>query len=133
MTIRGFFPNPSNILRPGQYGRVRAALDTKAGALLVPQRAVTEVQGAFRVAVVDGQGKVDVRAVEPAERVAGLWVMDKGVKPGEQVVVSGLQYVRPGMTVKAKPVPPPSAEPSPGASTSPVPAPSSSPSASPSR
>jgi membrane fusion protein, multidrug efflux system len=133
MTIRGFFPNPGNILRPGQYGRVRAALDTKAGALLVPQRAVTEVQGAFRVAVVDGQGKVDVRAVEPAERVAGLWVMDKGVKPGEQVVVSGLQYVRPGMTVKAKPVPPPSAEPSPGASTSPVPAPSSSPSASPSR
>src|SRR4029453_6980138 len=106
MTIRGFFPNPGNILRPGQYGRVRAALDTKAGALLVPQRAVTEVQGAFRVAVVDAQGKVDVRAVEPAERVAGLWVMDKGVKPGEQVVVSGLQYVRPGMTVKAKPVPP---------------------------
>jgi membrane fusion protein (multidrug efflux system) len=133
MTIRGFFPNPGNILRPGQYGRVRAALDTKAGALLVPQRAVTEVQGAFRVAVVDAQGKVDVRAVEPAERVAGLWVMDKGVKPGEQVVVSGLQYVRPGMTVKAKPVPPPSAEPSPGASASPAPAPSASPSASPSR
>src|SRR5262245_32724977 len=130
MTIRGLFPNPGNILRPGQYGRVRAALATKAGALLVPQRAVTEVQGAFRVAVVDGQGKVDVRTVEPAERVAGLWVIDKGLKPAENVVVSGLQYVRPGMTVKAKPVAAPVADPSPG--STPLPAASGSPSPSPS-
>jgi membrane fusion protein (multidrug efflux system) len=119
MTIRGFFPNPGNILRPGQYGRVRAALDTKTGALLVPQRAVTEVQGAFRVAVVDAQGKVDVRAVEPGERVTGLWVIDKGLNPGESVAVSGLQYVRPGMTVKAKPVAAPAADPGPAPSPSP--------------
>ena len=80
MTVRGFFPNPGNILRPGQYARVRAALETKTGALLVPQRAVAELQGGFRVAVVDGQGKVDVRAVEPGERVdGGLWVIDKGL------------------------------------------------------
>jgi membrane fusion protein, multidrug efflux system len=118
MTVRGFFPNPGNILRPGQYGRVRAALDTKTAALLVPQRAVTEVQGAFRVAVVDAQGKVDVRAVEPAERVEGLWVIDKGLKPGENVVVSGLQYVRPGMTVKAKPVAAAAASPAPSPSPS---------------
>jgi len=131
MTVRGFFPNPGNILRPGQYGRVRAALDTKTGALLVPQRAVTEVQGAFRVAVVDAQGKVDVRAVEPAERVGGLWVIDKGLKPGENVVVSGLQYVRPGMTVKAKPAAAANADPGPAPSSSP--GPSASPSSSASR
>jgi membrane fusion protein (multidrug efflux system) len=98
---------------------------------------VTEVQGAFRVAVVDGQGKVDVRAVEPAERVAGLWVIDKGLKPGENVVVSGLQYVRPGMAVKAKPAapapePPSTGSPASGASASGSPAPSPSASASPS-
>lgn len=103
MTIRGFFPNPGNILRPGQYGRVRSALDTKAGALLVPQRAVIELQGSFRVAVLGGDGKVDVRAVEPAEKVGTLWVIDKGLKAGETVIVTGLQYLRPGMAVKAKP------------------------------
>lgn len=105
MTIRGFFPNPGNILRPGQYGRVRGAIDTKVGALLVPQRAVTELQGGFRVAVVGPDGKVEVRAVEPGEKVSPLWVIDKGVSAGENVIVAGLQLVRAGMTVKAKPAP----------------------------
>lgn len=136
MTIRGFFPNPNNILRPGQYARVRAALDTKTGALLVPQRAVIELQGGYRVAVVGGDGKVDVRAVEPGARVGSLWVIDKGLKLGDKVVVAGLQYVRPGLTVKAKTVAPEegSASPSatPSSAGSPPVSPASSPSPSPS-
>ena len=105
MTIKGIFPNPGNILRPGQYGKVRAALEVKTGALLVPQRAVTELQGGFRVAVVGADGKADIRPVEPGERVGTLWIIDKGLKAGENVVVAGLQFVRPGMTVKARPAP----------------------------
>jgi membrane fusion protein (multidrug efflux system) len=115
MTIQGLFPNPGNILRPGQYARVRATLDTKAGALLVPQEAVTELQGGFRVAVVGPDGKADVRAVELGERVGSLWVVDKGLTPGENVIVAGLQFVRPGMTVKARPAPPQGATASPSA------------------
>lgn len=113
MTVRGLFPNPGNILRPGQYARVRAALDTKAGALLVPQRAVIELQGSYRVAVVADDGKVDVRAVEPGARVGSLWVIDKGIKRGEKVVIAGLQYVRPGLAVNAKTVAPEEASPAP--------------------
>ncbi|PYQ22678.1 MAG: efflux transporter periplasmic adaptor subunit [Acidobacteria bacterium] len=105
MTIKGFFPNPGNILRPGQYAKVRAALNVKTGALLVPQRAVAELQGGFRVGVVGEDSKVDIRTVEPGERVGGFWVIDKGLKPGEKVIVAGLQYIQPGMTVKAKPAP----------------------------
>ena len=106
MTIKGFFPNPRHILRPGQYAKVRAALDVKTGALLVPQKAVTELQGGFRVVVVGADGKADIRAVEPGERVGSLWIIDKGVKAGENVIVAGLQFVRPGMTVKPRPAPP---------------------------
>jgi len=106
MTVKGFFPNPHHILRPGQYAKVRAALDVKTGALLVPQKAVTELQGGFRVVVVGADGKADIRAVEPGERVGSLWIIDKGVKAGENVIVAGLQFVRPGMTVKARPAPP---------------------------
>ena len=119
MTIKGIFPNPHNILRPGQYAKIRAALEVKTGALLVPQKAVTELQGGFRVAVVGADGKADIRAVEPGARVGSLWVIDKGLKPGENVIVAGLQFVRPGMTVKARPAPPEQEEPSP----SPTPAP----------
>src|SRR5713226_1183857 len=106
MTIKGIFPNPHHILRPGQYAKVRAALDIKTGALLVPQKAVTELQGGFRVVVVGADGKADVRAVDPGERVGSLWIIDKGLKPGENVIVAGLQFVRPGMAVKARPAPP---------------------------
>jgi membrane fusion protein (multidrug efflux system) len=120
MSIRGFFPNPGNILRPGQYGRVRAALDTKAGALLVPQRAVVELQGSFRVAVLGGDGKVDIRAVETGEKVGTLWVIDKGLKAGETVIVTGLQYLRPGVTVKAKPASAEESSPGPGPRPSPA-------------
>ena len=99
MRIGALFPNPGNLLRPGQYGTVRATMETKKGALLVPQRAVTEVQGKFLVAVVGADNAVELRPVVPAERVGSLWVIDKGVNPGERVVVEGVQKVKTGVRV----------------------------------
>lgn len=96
------FPNPNNILRPGQFGRVRAAGETRNGALLVPQRAVTELQGTYQVAVVGSDDKVNIRSVKPGERVGTLWIIESGVRAGESVVVEGLQKVRDGSLVKVK-------------------------------
>jgi len=96
------FPNPKNILRPGQFGRVRAAGDVRPGALLVPQRAVTELQGSYQVAVVGSDNKVSVRPVKVGERVDASWIVESGIKPGESVIVEGLQKVRDGATVKVK-------------------------------
>jgi membrane fusion protein, multidrug efflux system len=109
LTVRGFFPNPHNILRPGQYAKVRAELDVTPGALLVPQRAVSELQGGMRVAVVGPDGKAEIRAVEPGARVGDLWVIEKGLKAGENVIVTGLQYIRAGTPVTARPAAPPAA------------------------
>ena len=118
MRVGALFPNPGNLLRPGQYGTVRATMETKKGALLVPQRAVTEVQGKFLVAVVGSDNAVELRPVTPAERVGSLWVIDKGLKPGERVVVEGVQKVKTGVRVaptqaaaegEAKPATPPPA------------------------
>jgi RND family efflux transporter MFP subunit len=100
------FPNPGNILRPGQYGRVRVETNVKNGALLVPQSAVAESQGSYQVAVVGSDHKVSMRTVKPGETVGTLWVIDDGLKPGEQVVVEGLQRLKEGTTVNPKPVPP---------------------------
>lgn len=104
-TIRvgALFPNPGNLLRPGQFARVRAVLKTKENALLVPQRAVTEMQGSYQIAVVLPDNKVDIRAVKVGERTGGLWVIDQGLKPDERVVVEGLQKLKAGMTVSPKP------------------------------
>jgi len=93
------FPNPGDILRPGQYGRVRATVDERPGAILVPQRAVQEMQGVFSVMVVGAEDKVEQRLVMPAERMGALWVMKSGLKGEERVVVEGLQKIRPGMKV----------------------------------
>lgn len=101
------FPNPDRLLRPGQYGRVRVLLDTKQDALLVPQRAVQELQNLYSVAVVDDGGKVAFRNVKVGPRVDTLWVIEEGVKPGERVVTEGLQRVQDGMTVVAKAAPAP--------------------------
>jgi len=98
------FPNPGNILRPGQYGRVRVETSMKKGALLLPQSAVAESQGSYEVAVVGSDHKVSMRAVKPGETVGTLWVIDEGLKPGEQVVVEGLQKLRDGTLVTPKPV-----------------------------
>ncbi len=97
------FPNPGNILRPGQYGRVRVETSTKKGALLLPQSAVTQSQGSYQVAVVDSDHKVSIRTVKPGETVGTMWVIDEGLKPGEQVVVEGLQKAREGTLVTPKP------------------------------
>jgi len=97
------FPNPGNLLRPGQFARVRAQTKIKRGALLVPQRAVTEIQGSYQVAVVGPNNKIDIRPVKVAERVGNLWVIDTGLKPGERVVVEGIQKARAGVSVNPKP------------------------------
>ena len=101
--LAGLYPNPGNILRPGQYGRVRTSTRTHQGALLVPQRAVTELQGAYQIAVVDGENRVDIRAVKVGERAGAMWIIDEGLKPGERVVAEGVQKVGPGMTVMPQP------------------------------
>jgi membrane fusion protein (multidrug efflux system) len=98
------FPNPKNLLRPGQFGRVRASTYTRAGALLVPQRAVVELQGTFQLAVVGSDNKVNVRIVKVGERVGTEWIIDSGVKPGEMVIVEGVQKVRDGSPVNPKPL-----------------------------
>src|SRR3984893_13205564 len=101
------FPNPNNILRPGQFGRVRAAGETRNGALLVPQRAVTELQGTYQLAVVGSDDKVSIRSIKVGERVGTMWIIESGVKPGELVVVECLQKVRDGSQVRPKPSSPP--------------------------
>jgi RND family efflux transporter MFP subunit len=97
------FPNPGNILRPGQYGRVRVETGIKKGALLTPQSAVTQSQGSYQVAVVGSDHKVNLRAVKPGQTVGTMWVIDEGLKPGEQVVTEGLQRVKDGTLVSPKP------------------------------
>lgn len=98
------FPNPGGLIRPGQYGRVRVAIDEKKGAILVPQRAVNELQGTYSVAVVKPDDTIDLRMVTAGARVGTLWVIDQGLKPDEKIVVEGTQKVRPGMKVKPVPV-----------------------------
>src|SRR4051812_25978840 len=99
--VQFIFPNPDHVLRPGQFGRAKILIDNKAGALLVPQRAVQELQSLFSVAVVDAQSKVVFRNVKVGERVDSLWVVESGLKPGERVVSEGLQKIQDGMTVSA--------------------------------
>ena len=108
--LAGLFPNPGNALRPGEYGRVRAIISTRAGALLVPQRAVTELQGSYRVAVVGPDNKVSIRPVKVGERVGSDWIIEDGLKAGEMVVVEGTQKVRPDMAVTPKPFTAPTVE-----------------------
>ena len=97
--LTALFPNPGNILRPGQYAKVRAVIGTKRGALLVPQRAVAELQGTYQVAVVDAQNKASLVTVKPGDRVGTMWVIDEGLKPGDRVVAEGVQKVGPGSIV----------------------------------
>jgi membrane fusion protein, multidrug efflux system len=113
--IATLFPNPGNILRPGQFAKIRALIETQKGALLVPQRAVNELQGRFQVAVVGPDNKVDLRWVKVGERAGPLWVIDEGLKPGERVIVEGIQKVKAGMPVTPKPFqePPASTGPTP--------------------
>jgi RND family efflux transporter MFP subunit len=101
--IAGLFPNPGNILRPGGYAKVRAVIRTQKDALLVPQRAVSELQGGYQVAVVDSDDKISIRTINVGDRVGNQWIVSDGLKQGERVVAEGIQKVRPGMQVKPKP------------------------------
>jgi len=99
------FDNPERIVRPGQFGRVKFVIDQKKDALLVPQRAVQELQNLYNLAVVGADNKVNFRTVKVGPREGTLWVIEEGLKPGERVVVEGLQRLREGATVNPKPVP----------------------------
>ena len=101
--LAALFPNPGNVLRPGEYGKVRAEVSVQGGALLVPQRAVTELQGSYEVAVVGPDDRVAIRPVKVGERVGTMWVIEDGLKPGEHVVVEGQQMLRPGLAVQPRP------------------------------
>lgn len=97
--IAGIFPNPHNLLRPGGYGRIRASARTQEGALLIPQKAVIELQGSYQVAVVGNDNKVSIRPVKVADRVGNLWIVTEGLKAGERVVVEGVMKLRDGAPV----------------------------------
>ena len=101
--LAAHFPNPGNILRPGQYGKVRAVVRTQKGALLVPQAAVTDLQGSYQVDVVGGDDKIAIRSVKVGDRLGTMWIIQGGLKPGERVVAQGQQTLRPGTTVRPKP------------------------------
>jgi membrane fusion protein, multidrug efflux system len=115
--VQALFPNPGAVLRPGLYAKVRAPTETVRGAVVIPQRAVQETQGVYQVAVVGADDRVAFRTVKAGEQVDGLWVIDEGLKPGERVVTQGLQKVKDGIVVNAKPdtsAPPASAPPTTG-------------------
>jgi RND family efflux transporter MFP subunit len=102
ITMQSLFPNPENILRPGQYAKIRVAAETRKGAMLVPQVAVQQLQGSSQVAVVGAENKVDIRPVKVGEQVGNMWIITQGLKPGERVVVEGVQKVKAGMAVNPK-------------------------------
>jgi membrane fusion protein (multidrug efflux system) len=104
------FPNPGNLLRPGQYAKVRAMTEVKKAALLVPQRAVNELQGGFQVAVVGADNKAELRPVTPGVRVGTLWEIDSGLTPGDRVVVEGFSRVKAGAEVRPQEAPAEAAE-----------------------
>ena len=104
--ISALFPNPGNILRPGQYAKARFKVQDRTGALLIPQRAVQELQGRNFVWVVDDANKVSQRGVTVGQRIGSDWVIEEGLKPGERIVVEGLQKVREGAPVQPLPAPP---------------------------
>jgi len=101
------FPNPGNILRPGQFGKVRFVADIKKGAMVIPQEAVNELQGGYQVAVVGNDNKVSIRPVKMGERIGAMWEVTEGLKPGDKVVVQGGQKVREGAPVTVKDWTPP--------------------------
>jgi len=99
LRVEALFPNPGYSLRPGEFARVRVKLDLKHDTLLVPQRAVSELQGSFQVALVDTDNKVHIQPIRVGERNGNLWAIEEGLRPGERVVVEGTQKIREGMTV----------------------------------
>jgi membrane fusion protein (multidrug efflux system) len=105
LAVQMTFPNPERLVRPGQYGRARFVVETKTGALLVPQRAVQELQNLYSLAIVGADNTVTFRTVKVGPRDGSLWVIEEGLKAGEKVIAEGVQRVREGMTVHPKPMP----------------------------
>lgn len=103
--VQGVFPNPERLLRPGQFAKVRAMTEQRKGALVVPQRAIKQTQGLDQVAVVGDDDKVSLVDVELGPRTGEDWIVEKGVKAGQRVIVEGLQKARPGTVVTPKPAP----------------------------
>lgn len=104
LAVRLLFPNPDRVVRPGQYGRIRFVADVLSGAVCVPQKSVSELQGVYQVVVVGSDNKAEIRTVKMGPRFGDLWAVAEGLKAGETVVVEGLQSARPGAEVVAKPI-----------------------------
>jgi RND family efflux transporter MFP subunit len=102
--VAAAFPNQDDVLRPGEYGRIRAVTDERHNALVVPQAAVTELQGTYEVAIVGPANKVNVQQVQVGPQVGSNWIINQGVSAGERVIVGGMQYARPGALVNPEPV-----------------------------
>ncbi|HWY75841.1 MAG TPA: efflux RND transporter periplasmic adaptor subunit [Verrucomicrobiae bacterium] len=99
LRVEAMFPNPANALRPGEFARIRVKIDVRHNALLVPQRAVSELQGSYQVAVVDGENKIHIQPVRVGDRTGNLWIIEDGLHSGERIVVEGIQKVREGVSV----------------------------------
>jgi membrane fusion protein (multidrug efflux system) len=123
------FPNPKNLLRPGQYGKIRVTMSVNKDALLVPQRAVTEIQGKYLIAVVGADNKVEIRPVKVGERIGTEWIVSTGLNPGDSVVAEGTQKVKPGVTVSPKPFAPATAAPAAASPAKPAETPAETPAA----
>lgn len=106
LKVGALFPNPGNMLRPGGFATIRALMSIQKGAILIPQRAVSDIQGTYLVAVVGGDNKIDIRQVKVGPRIGSEWIISEGLKPGETAVAEGTQKVRPGATVNPKPFTP---------------------------
>jgi membrane fusion protein (multidrug efflux system) len=110
VTVVGEFPNPQSFLAPGMFVRVRAMMGTEKGALLVPQRAVTQMQGRYLIAVVDADDKVKVRPVQAGQRIGQDWVVQGDLRAGDRIVAEGVQKVRDGVVVAPVPLKPPTTQ-----------------------
>jgi membrane fusion protein (multidrug efflux system) len=103
IAVRAEFPNPGNVLRPGQYARIRAVTQNLQNALVVPQRSIAELQGIYQVGIVNNENKVAIREVKTGPQVGDMWVITEGLQVGDKVVVDGFQRLRDGMTVNPQP------------------------------
>ena len=101
--VRGEFPNPGNVLRPGQYARIRAVTELRKAAFLIPQQSVSELQGVYQVGVVGSDNKVTIKTVKLGPQFGDMWVVESGLQAGENVIVDGLQRVKTGATVAPTP------------------------------
>jgi membrane fusion protein (multidrug efflux system) len=111
LQVAASFENPDYLLRPGQYALVRAVVETRKGVLMVPQRAVTELQGSYQVATVDKENKAHIKTVKVGDQIGTDWLIESGLAPNDQVIAEGVQKIREGQTVDPEPFAPAQADP----------------------